>query len=428
MASARIRVLSATPVKPIMVMRIFYTRSGNRSPFRRVVAECRPSRRKFVLCKSNFLMEEQFDESDIEEVRFSFETENSKATFDVKKWSVELVEVSTSSIVVQEEGVKDCWGSGADLLITSHTTDFEHSQRRRLVDAPKPHSNDYVRLELDHWVIPPVTVADGDGFAVEVALLSRNVVFQGENDESDPLLGGHMIVMNTPNVQQRIEGLELENFGRQGELGRYPIHFHLCANVHGSVVAKNSIRNSNQRCIVVHGSHNLTVSDNVSYENKGHCYILEDGGELDNSFVRNLGSNTRAARRLVRPFETDREMPSTFWCSNPMNSWIDNVAAGGVSTGFWFELQREVRSPTAALPTSMGMSPRYLPLKLFRGNVAHSYGDHGLRTYPPGKFGYKLAIRFVISNSLLRLRPVHSGSLPPSLLIQEPKCWRVFSQ
>jgi hypothetical protein len=164
-----------------------------------------------------------------------------------------------------------------------------------------------------------------------------------------------------------------------GELGRYPIHFHLCGNVGGSVVSKNSIRESNQRCVVVHGTHNLTVSENVAHETKGHCYILEDGGELDNKFIRNLGASTRAATRLVRPFESDGSNPSTFWCSNPVNTWIENVAAGSESSGFWFELQFDVRPPTSLMPSSVGLVPRRLPLKLFLNNVAHSNAIHGLR-------------------------------------------------
>lgn len=165
-----------------------------------------------------------------------------------------------------------------------------------------------------------------------------------------------------------------------GEAGRYPIHFHLCTDVNGAMVSRNSIRDSNQRCIVVHGTHNLTVLENVAHENKGHCYMLEDGGELDNKFVRNLGASTRAATRLVRPVETDQINPSTFWCSNPMNSWTENVAAGSASSGFWFELQFAVRAPTSLLKSSEGMVPRRLPLTLFLNNVAHSNSQHGLST------------------------------------------------
>jgi hypothetical protein len=101
----------------------------------------------------------------------------------------------------------------------------------------------------------------------------------------------------------------------EGELGRYPIHFHLCGNVKGSVVARNSIRASNQRCVVVHGSHNVTIAANVAFDTKGHCFMTEDGGEVDNIFDRNLGAKTEPATRLVRPFETDGSNPSTFWVS-----------------------------------------------------------------------------------------------------------------
>jgi hypothetical protein len=143
-------------------------------------------------------------------------------------------------------------------------------------------------------------------------------------------------------------------------------------------VTKNMIRESNQRCIVAHGTHNLTISENVAYDTRGHCFITEDGGEIDNIFRRNLGALTQPATRLTRPVESD-DFPSTFWCSNPQNTWIGNVAAGSSNNGFWFELQTEVRAPTAYMPLSQGMIPRLLNLKLFRDNVAHSNSMHGLR-------------------------------------------------
>jgi hypothetical protein len=121
-------------------------------------------------------------------------------------------------IIVQEAGVKGCWGNGAEILITSHTTDFESAQKRRIVGDPQPYATGLLRLTLDSAVIPPVTVQDGDGFAVEVALLSRNFVFEGAPDVSDDLLGGHLIVLSTPAVPQLIEGVEFRNFGRQGKL------------------------------------------------------------------------------------------------------------------------------------------------------------------------------------------------------------------
>lgn len=37
-------------------------------------------------------------------------------------------------------------------------------------------------------------------------------------------------------------------------------------NVEGSVVSKNVIRDSHQRCIVVHGTDSLLIEDNVAYK------------------------------------------------------------------------------------------------------------------------------------------------------------------
>eukprot|EP00957_Ditylum_brightwellii_P179535 13677025-Ditylum_brightwellii.AAC.1 len=103
--------------------------------------------------------------------------------------------------------------------------------------------------------------------ASEVAWLSRPIVFEAEGDGPSntikgALHGGHLIIYHTPNVAQRIEGVEIHNFGQQGELGRYPIHFHMSGNVAGSTVRKNVIRESNQRCVVIHGSHEVLVEDN----------------------------------------------------------------------------------------------------------------------------------------------------------------------
>ena len=36
----------------------------------------------------------------------------------------------------------------------------------------------------------------------------------------------HFMVMHTPNVVQRIEGVQFDNMGQAGRLGRYPFHMH----------------------------------------------------------------------------------------------------------------------------------------------------------------------------------------------------------
>jgi len=53
---------------------------------------------------------------------------------------------------------------------------------------------------------------------------------------------------------------------------RYNIHFHLCGDQSGrSVVRKNLILHSKQRCIVIHATFNATVDSNVAYNTSGQC-------------------------------------------------------------------------------------------------------------------------------------------------------------
>lgn len=103
--------------------------------------------------------------------------------------------------------------------------------------------------------------------------------------------------------------------------------------------------------------------------------MLEDGQEQYNVFRNNLGALTRRVDVLI-PEEnrTDGEetddRPSTFWITNPKNTFVGNVAAGCQDNGFWLELRTSVRGPEADLYPDL--NPRKAPLGVFEGNVAHS--------------------------------------------------------
>ena len=156
-------------------------------------------------------------------------------------------------------------------------------------------------------------------------------------------------------------------------MGRYPIHFHMCGSSAGSVVSKNVIINSNQRCVFIHDTNDVSIEDNVgkkkdsitvhilcsflgshlyvrlfsntllvpAYNTKGHCYATETGNERNNRFIRNLGARTRkldfANGQSDSPgFRPPHHIAATFWVRSMMNEWVGNVAAGGQSQGFWF--------------------------------------------------------------------------------------------
>jgi hypothetical protein len=279
------------------------------------------------------------------------------------------------------------WAPGAEILITSHTINYNDQQVRKITNITS--INGGVLLGLNMSINRPTTLKDSADFAVEVALLSRNIVFEGSPDPINALHGGHFMVFRTPSVLQVIEGVEFVRFGQQGNLGRYPLHFHFCGDVSGSIVSKNTIRQSNQRCVVVHGTNNLLVQENVAFDTKGHCFMLEDGIETNNMFIRNLGAFTDAVTTIIPNLgtngkETD-DKPATFWVTNPTNTWEGNVAAGSAGSGYWFQLV--LRGDRAS--QFPGLNPQTQPMTLFKDNVAHS--NRGVRLDCVGRERRKLA-------------------------------------
>jgi hypothetical protein len=224
---AGVRIQSDKDVKLEMHLRMSF-RDGTSSRF--LVVECPSSWGRWVTCETVFEMLEEFDSDEVESIRLSFQTFGGPTdNLDIDSWELVFLEGPKTSILVEEDGVAGCWDDGAEILITSHTIDFEAQQVRRLVGTPTSVGDGLVRLDLDEFVIPPVTRRDSDDFAVEVALLSRNFVFEGATDESDSLLGGHLIVLHTPHVMQTLEGVELKNFGRQGTLKMVAVSPTLCS-------------------------------------------------------------------------------------------------------------------------------------------------------------------------------------------------------
>jgi hypothetical protein len=171
--SARVRIQSDKELKSEMYFRIFFK---DNSSSRFLLAECPPSSRRWVDCESEFEMIEEFDSDQVESIRLSFQTfDGPTDNLEIDDWELVFLEGPKTAIIIEEEGVAGCWDDGAEILITSHTVDFEQEQVRRVVGTPTGVGNGLVRLDLDAFVIPPTTRRDSEDFAVEVALLSRNV-------------------------------------------------------------------------------------------------------------------------------------------------------------------------------------------------------------------------------------------------------------
>ena len=291
------------------------------------------------------------------------------------------------------------WRRGDEIVLAS--TDFDPRQaERRTITAINGNSLTLDKpLEYMHFGNITFDV-DQRG---EVGLLTRNIKVQASEDSEKTYFGGHIMAMAGSKVQ--VSGIELSRMGQHMELARYPMHWHLIGEGKGQYIKNASIHDTFNRCVTVHGTNNLRIENNVTFNTVGHCFFLEDGIERGNEFVRNLAIQTKChptmacvPTNLAANGENDhtyenrmavREisfhggntlLPSdntvaSFWITNPDNSFIDNVAAGSDENGFWLSLPEHPNGAFLGSQASLDTWPRRTPMGAFRGNVAHSNFD-----------------------------------------------------
>lgn len=272
-------------------------------------------------------------------------------TFDVEYDDISFVPEGASAAQVVK-GFKvgpdfaRCTKPGQEILLTSDTVgDWGNGQHIHTIESVD--ENEGIIFIVGTSTRSFATEA-GPGephFAAEVAVLDRDVIFEAKNDDPNENHGGHLIIYHTPQVVQTIQGVKFENFGQAGILGRYPVHFHMSNDCPDSLVSKNVIRNSNQRCIVIHNSNDVIIDDNVAFNTRGHCFATETGSERRNLFRKNLGAKTIELGAINGQSDSTLEvngpqdnLASTFWIRSTENYWVGNVAAGAQKIGWWFEM------------------------------------------------------------------------------------------
>jgi hypothetical protein len=227
----------------------------------------------------------------------------------------------------------------------------------------------------------------------EVGLLTRNIKIQASDDSEKSYFGGHIMAM--AGSKMYLSGVELNRMGQNMHLARYPIHWHIGGDGQGQYVENSSIHNTYSRCVTVHGTNNLRVENNVTFNTVGHCYFMEDAVETGNQFVHNLGILTKchpdgkpcvptnltvAHQSTAGQKAKDILIPSdntaaTFWITNPDNIYRGNVAAGSESIGFWIALPQHPTGAFLESDSSKNVWPRRTKLREFSGNTAHSNFD-----------------------------------------------------
>eukprot|EP01128_Nolandella_sp_AFSM9_P004867 TRINITY_DN227_c0_g1_i3.p1 TRINITY_DN227_c0_g1~~TRINITY_DN227_c0_g1_i3.p1 ORF type:complete len:887 (+),score=161.62 TRINITY_DN227_c0_g1_i3:1725-4385(+) len=207
----------------------------------------------------------------------------------------------------------------------------------------------------------------------EVALLTRNIVVQGDEGSIEDSFGAHLMFLKGADIV--VSGIEVTRSGQKGFLGRYPIHFHMMGDCDGCAVLDSSIHHNFQRALTVHATNNLLIARTVAYRTFGHMYFLEDGIEMNNIFSHNIGITAYKIKTSDQlPLITSDNAPAIFWITNPANSFMHNVAVGSPSHCIWIALPRNPLGPSH----TRSMVPRFMPLGTFAHNTAHSCAQDGL--------------------------------------------------
>uniref|UniRef100_A0A8I3MFJ8 hyaluronoglucosaminidase n=2 Tax=Canis lupus familiaris TaxID=9615 RepID=A0A8I3MFJ8_CANLF len=341
--------------------------------------------------------------------------------------TIQMIQDRLGSKLIQGLGYRQAWAlvgviDGGSTSCNESVRNYEnHSSGGKALAQREFHTVDGQKFTVtaySEWIeeapqfLHMGEIIDGVDMRAEVGILTRNILIRGEMEDSCyagnqcqffdyDTFGGHvMIRKNFTSVH--LSYVELKHMGQQ-ELGRYPVHFHLCGDVDykggyspATFVDGLSIHHSFSRCITVHGTNGLLIKDTIGFDTLGHCFFLEDGVEQRNILFHNLGLLTKPGTLLptdrnnsmcttmrdkvfgnyVPVPATDCMAVSTFWIAHPNNHLISNAAAGSQDAGIWYLFHKEPTGESSGL--QLLAKPELTPLGIFYNNRVHSSFKAGL--------------------------------------------------
>ena len=177
-------------------------------------------------------------------------------------------------------------GGGAHIVLASNPLVFYHfgGPNPYAADNGAPGPNSYNATSDTNYGIDE---------RAEVGLISRNILLTAAIPTDDPASlhwGGEIIVREGFN-EVSIQGAELQKFGKDLR-GSYPIHLHedgVISSAQTLLINANSIDHSYNKCITVHSTTGVSITNNVCARVVGHIFYEEIGDEQNITFGSNLG-------------------------------------------------------------------------------------------------------------------------------------------
>lgn len=134
-------------------------------------------------------------------------------------------------------------------------------------------------------------------------------------------------------------------------------------------MSKNSIMKSQQRCVVIDGSSNMTLSENVANEYIGQCFYFGPNA-TDISILNNYASNGKGKGGGL----SDDNQGTSFRQINGPNNFDGNVAIGNDHNGFKLNHAHRVQREDGSYSST---DPRWYQFGDFKNNIAAGNGHSG---------------------------------------------------
>ncbi|KAK3713284.1 hypothetical protein RRG08_043866 [Elysia crispata] len=294
------------------------------------------------------------------------------------------------------------WQPGDEVVVSSTDFNWRQYEVKTIVSCRECQPNQ-IRVDGGFKYTHFGEVTYGVDERAEVGLLSRNIRIEAELQKHcyshsahekylcslfhRDTFGGHVMIRR--GSWARIEGVQLNHMGQQSLLGSYPLHFHLCDDVHGQYLRNNVVRDSNSRCFTIHGTNYLDASGNVCLNHLGHGVFLEDSVEQNNTIRHNLVIGTTYGTLLFTDMHSDWcpvkqfcGLLASYWITHPNNAFTDNAAAGSDGSGMVLTFSDRPLGPSLMRMKAKGLvrefSTRYMKVGEFARNAMHSNHLSGL--------------------------------------------------
>lgn len=184
----------------------------------------------WVTCTGTFTIDEELSQllqDSSANLRMSF-----RNTRDGSRYDVDYDDISISyhkgyvdELIVDNSDVS-CWGNDADIHVTSAVYYSSSSEKSNgfvtKIESVTDNGDGSASLILKNAAtLPIISEEDSIESAVDIALLSRNVIVEGVKEVDEDDKGGYMQVIHTPDIPQKIQGVWFINMGRKSEVDRF---------------------------------------------------------------------------------------------------------------------------------------------------------------------------------------------------------------